>query len=458
MFVGIMHTAMSDLDVETSSGPVRGFLDRAVPNWRGVPYGRIERRFRPAGAARPAGLVDATRWGPISWQVPIYSGMSWQVVYPDAVEHEQCLNLNVWSPGTDGASRPVLVWLHAGGHVYGSGSSPTMDAWVYAARHGVVIVTANYRLGPWGWLYFGDLDPDYADSANVPVLDQILLLEWVRDNIAGFGGDPDNVTIFGVSSGASDVGTLLGAPAARGLFHQAALYSGNAEDPVTRDEAVRRAKAFLAEAGSLAETPSALAAGPNVAVRHIHRKRLQKDGRVHYGPFVDGQVLPAMPVDAVGAGLMGEVPLLVSVTAGEAWMYDIFSPDTVDRMYADWSGPDPDADHEAKVDFLTKILYFEPAERLLAASRKAGGPGWWQVFDYVPTTSPIGNNPLFGGRAVHGVDVPALFIDVDGAEGTDLDRAVGAQEQRALIGLARDGRAHWEPWSPAQPRPHRIGP
>lgn len=448
---------MSDLVVETSSGPVHGLLDRGVPNWRGVPYGRLERRFRPAVPVQPADHVDATRWGSISWQVPIYSGMSWQVVYPEAVEHEECLNLNIWSLGDDGGSRPVLVWLHSGGHVYGSGSSPSMDAWVYAARHDAVIVTANYRLGPWGWLYLGELDSEYGDSANLPVLDQVLLLRWIRDNIAQFGGDPGNVTIFGVSSGASDVGTLLGTPAARGLFHKAALYSGNAETPVTRDAAVRRAERFLTEAGSLADSPATLAAVPNVALRHIHRKQLKNDGRVYYGPFVDGAVLPQMPVDSVADGLM-DVPLLVSVVAAEARMYDAFSPDMVDRMCAARSGPGPDADHDTKVAFLTEKLYFEPAERLLAAMHKVGTQGWWQVFDYVPTNSPIGNNPIFGGRPVHGVDVSALFIDPNGTEGTDVDRAVGAEEQGALMGLARDGRLDWSAWSPTQPTQHRIKP
>jgi para-nitrobenzyl esterase len=449
---------MSELLVETSSGPLQGFLDREVPNWRGVPYGRIENRFRPALPAVPDGCVDATRWGPISWQVPIYAGMSWQVVYPDAVEREDCLNLNLWTPAADGGSRPVLVWLHSGAHVYGSGSSPSMDAWVYAARHDAVIITANFRLGPWGWLYLGDLDPAYADSANLAVLDQILLLQWIRDNVAQFGGDPGNVTIFGVSSGASDVGTLLGAPAARGLFHKAAIYSGNAESTVTAAEAASRAERFMAEAGELAGTPSDLAGAPNVALRHIHRQLLKNDGRVYYGPFVDGEVLPKIPVDSVAEGLMAEVPLLVSCVAAEARMYDAFSPDMVDRMYAARSGPDPDAEHDDKVDFLTEKLYFEPAERLLAAAHKAGGQGWWQIFDYVPTNSPIGNNPIFGGRPVHGVDVPALFIDPEGTEGTGVDRAVGAEEQRALMGLARDGRPDWAPWSPAQPAPHRIKP
>ncbi|MFF4797266.1 carboxylesterase family protein [Streptomyces sp. NPDC001351] len=449
---------MNDLVVETTSGPVRGFLDRDVPNWRGVPYGRIERRFRPAVRAEPGSRVEATRWGPISWQVPIYSGMSWQVVHDDAVEQEDCLNLNIWSPAADGGSRPVLVWLHPGAHVYGSGSSPSMDAWVYAARHDAVIVTANYRLGPWGWLYLGDLDPDFSDSANLPVLDQILLLRWIRENVARFGGDPGNVCVFGVSSGGSDVGTLLGTPAARGLFHKAALYSGNAEALVTGDEVKRRAERFMDAAGSLAGTPSALAAVPNVGIRHIHRKLLKKDGRVHYEPFVDGTVVPRPPLESVGAGLMADVPLLLSVTADEARAYDIFSPDTVDTMYAQHRGPDPDADHDKKVEFLTEKLYYEPAERLLTAAHQAGGPGWWQMYDYSPTVSPIAQNPLFAGKAVHGVDQPTLFIDPQGTEGTEVDRAVGAQQQAALMGLARDGRPGWAPWSPAQPTVHRIEP
>jgi para-nitrobenzyl esterase len=449
---------VSDLLVETSSGPVQGFLDRGVPNWRGVPYGRIERRFRPPAPVVAGGLVDATRWGPIAWQVPMHTGMSWQVVYDGAVEREDCLNLNIWSPAADGGTRPVLVWLHSGGHMYGSGSAPGMDAWVYAARHDAVVVTPNFRLGPWGWLYLGALDPDFRDSANLPVLDQIQMLRWVRDNIARFGGDPGNVTIFGVSSGGSDVGTLLGAPAARGLFHKAAVYSGNAESTSTLDEVAQRTEKFLAVAGDLAASAAELAALPNVALRHTHRKQLRQDGRVSYRPFVDGEVLPKVPLDTVADGALRDVPLLVSVVAAEAGVYDAFGPDMVDRVYAGRSGPDPDADHDAKVDFLTTKEYVEPAERLLTATHKTGGQAWWQVFDYVPSNSPIGNNPIFGGRPVHGVDVPALFIDPEGEEGNEVDRAVGAKEQGALMGLARDGRPDWEPWSPAQPTPHRVAP
>lgn len=448
---------MNDLVVETSSGPVHGFLDRDVPNWRGVPYGRIEHRFRPAVPATPGPPVEATRWGPISWQVPISAGVAWKLVYDDAVEAEDCLSLNIWSPAADGRPRPVLLWLHPGAYVHGSGSTPGVDAWLYAARHDAVCITANYRLGPWGGLYFGDLDPEFGDSANLFVRDQILLLNWIRDNVARFGGDPDNVCLFGGSSGGSDVNTLFGAPAARGLFHKAAIYSGS-YDLATRADAVERAERFLAEAGSLAATPADLATAPNVALRHVHNKLLEKHGRVQYGPFIDGTVVPKPPIDAVRDGLLADVPVLVSVTADEARLYDLFPGDLVDAMYARESGPDPAADHDKKIEFLTQKLYHEPAERLLSATHDAGGRGWWQMFDYLPSTSPVAQHPLVAGKAVHGVDQPALFVDPQGTEGTEVDRAVAAEQQAALMGLARSGQPGWKRWSPTEPTAHRIKP
>ncbi|WP_051898914.1 carboxylesterase family protein [Sciscionella sediminilitoris] len=449
---------MNDLVVETASGQVHGRLDRGVPNWRGIPYGRIEERFRPAVAAPPAARVDATSWGPVSWQVPMYAWMPARFVHPDAVEDEQCLNLNIWSPGADGARRPVLVWLHFGGHVYGSGSVPSTDAWVYAANHDAVIVTANYRLGPWGWLYLGEHDPEYADGANLPVQDQILLLEWIRENIAGFGGDPGNVTIFGSSSGGSDVGTLLGVPAAEGLFHKAAIYSGTAETPVSRAEAVSRAERFLAGAGKLAGSARELAAAANVGLRYVHSKQLEQDGRIAYHPFVDGRVLPREPLAAVAEGRIRDVPLLLSVTAAEAQFYEIIAPDAIERMYEAHAGPEPDADRDTKIEYLSDVMFWQPTERLLSASLAAGGQGWWQVFDYVPSNSPNGHRPEFRGRPMHGADAPTMFADPGDAELTETDRAVGAEEQRALMELARHGRPHWPQWSPQHPAPYRIGP
>jgi para-nitrobenzyl esterase len=157
----------------------------------------------------------------------------------DAVENtsEDCLFLNVFSPGCDEAKRPVMVWIHGGGFSSGSSSIPWYDGSSLALRGDVVVVTVNYRLGALGFLWLGDLDPRYRSSGVNGLLDQASALAWVSANIAGFGGDPDNVTIFGESAGAMSVSTLLTLPAARGLFHRAIAQSGAASNTFTPETA-----------------------------------------------------------------------------------------------------------------------------------------------------------------------------------------------------------------------------
>jgi para-nitrobenzyl esterase len=447
----------SDLIVETSSGRAHGFLDRGVPNWRGVPYGRVEQRFRPPVPAEPAGPINADRWGPVSWQLPIQLGKTWALIPLDIPENEDCLDLNVWSPGPrQEQPRPVLVWLHAGGRVYGSGST-WIDPWHFAARHDAVVVTANYRLGPWGWLYLGGRDAAFKNSANLALLDQVLLLRWVRDNIAGFGGDPANVTLFGMSSGGSDVGTLLGTPAARGLFHAAAIYSGNAEAPVSVEEAAAFTDEFFAAAGPLASTPDDLVRLPNVGLRHIHTKLLERGAPVRYVPVVDGEVLPRPVLDTIGDGLMADVPVLVSVTSDEAGLYAGFGDEMVVRTYDSLVGGDPSVDREEKIRLLSEKGFWEPADRLLRALHGSGASVWAQRFCYAPTNSHFAqNHPHLASRPVHGVDTASLFVDAEGAEGTETDRIVGLREQEALMALAGRGRLDWDRWTPAEPFTHRI--
>jgi para-nitrobenzyl esterase len=444
------------LVVETSAGRLAGFLDRGVPNWRGVPYGRVEARFRPALPARP-GDLEATECGPVCWQLPLGAGASWAVVGPNAVESEDCLSLNIWSPEAGAASpgRPVLVWIHSGAHVAGSGYMPMKDPWVYAARHDMVIVSANYRLGPWGWLYLGEHDPDYRDSANLAVLDQVLLLRWVRDNIAAFGGDPGNVTLFGGSCGASDVATLLGVPAAKGLFHKAALYSGTAENLVEPGEAVDLADRFLRAAGELAGTPAELAKLPNVGLRYVHRAllrdaRTKQNDRIRFDPLIDGEVIPKPPLESAAAGLAAGIPVLASVTSDEALAYYAYGEDTIDKMYAALAGGNPDVDFFEKVEYLSEQIYFKPAERLLSAVQAAGGTGWGQVFNHLPSIAFGANIEAVGGRAFHGSDLPSLFLDPEGPDGNDDDRAVAAVQQGALVGLARNGDPGWECCAPGK--------
>ncbi|MBU3068101.1 carboxylesterase family protein [Nocardia sp. NEAU-G5] len=445
--------------IETTSGRVRGFFDRGVPNWRGIPYGSIPARFQPARPATAASAepIDTTRWGPVSWQVPMeVTPQRWSPLYPEAVQHEECLNLNIWSARPDRAERqPVLVWFHPGRHMVG-GTMRTVDPWAYAGRHDLVVVTANYRLGPWGWLPLAGLDPKFDMSTNLGVRDQLLLLEWVRDNIAGFGGDPGNVTLFGLSTGASDVATLLGIPAAAGLFHQAAVYSGHAELAHRPDDAAELSGRFLTAAGDLVQGPGDLPDATNVALRYIHSQTL-RTGPVRYQAVIDGDLVPAAPLRAI-ADRTATVPVLVSVTSEEAGILEIVQGGTaVDTTYAARFGTGDEPTRREKVARLSAELYVRPAERLLNALHTAGGPCWAQVFDYHPSTSHLAGYPSIARRAVHAADTSALFCDTAGPDGTDADRVVGAREQRALVGLARRGDPGWPAYSPDRPVARWIG-
>lgn len=447
-----------DLVVETSSGRVRGFTDRGVPNWRGVPYGWIAQRFRPPFPAEYTDLVDARDWGPVSWQAPLTAKRDKRPpLYSDAVQSEQCLNLNIWSPAPDGNRRPVLVWFHPGRHMVGGGNMPNFDAWVFPAYHDVVIVTANYRLGPWGWLYLGALDPVFADSSNLAVQDHILLLQWVRKNIAEFGGNPDNVTIFGMSSGGTDVTVLLGIPAARGLFHKAAVYSGTAEHSVALSDAAAFAERFVSTAGTLATSPAGLAKVSNVALRHTHRKALA-NGPVVYSAAVDGRLVDCPFLQSIREGNIVDVPVLLSVTSDEARILDLVSDHAVDDKFRSVVGDPAEIDHDEKIYILTQKLYIEQAEKRLMAIHEGGGNCWAQVFDYHPTTSSLAANPRLAGRAVHAADSTSLFCDLNAPSISATDRAVGTEEMGVLITLARDGKLPWPRYDLDHPVAKWIGP
>src|SRR5207244_5548439 len=166
------------------------------------------------------------------------------------ISEEGCLTLNVWTPAVDDARRPVMVWIHGGAFVNGSGATPWYDGTRFAEHGDVVVVTINYRLGALGFLHLADVGGEqYASSGNVGLLDQVAALTWVRDNIATFGGDPDNVTIFGESAGGMSVGRLLRLPWARGLFHRAIPQSGASSGVLARDAAAKLTDELITELG-----------------------------------------------------------------------------------------------------------------------------------------------------------------------------------------------------------------
>src|SRR5881227_538669 len=229
--------------VETTSGTVRGREKNGIQDFRGIPYAAPpvgELRFRPPQPVEPwNGVRDATAFGPMAMQTQ--GAMETMFGAPPRPMSEDCLTLNVWTPGLDDARRPVMVWIHGGGFLFGTGATPWYDGRSFA-RDDIVLVTINYRLGAFGFLHIDG-------QGNNGILDQVAALEWVRDNIAAFGGDPGNVTAFGESAGAMSVGTLLGLPAAKGLFVKAIPESGAGHSAKTEAEAGAIAGEFLAEIG-----------------------------------------------------------------------------------------------------------------------------------------------------------------------------------------------------------------
>src|SRR5215831_8673990 len=218
-----------DVIVETTTGTLRGTTTNSIHKFVGIPYGGPtsgQQRFRPPTRPQPwTGVRDALQYGNRAPQ-PAEGMATLRAIIGEAQpepDSEDCLVLNVWTPAVgDGGKRPVLFWCHGGGFTAGSGSAPFYHGTHLARRGDVVVVTVNHRLGPLGYCYLGHLAGEaYAASGNAGMLDLVAALEWVRDNIAAFGGDPGNVTIFGESGGGMKVSLLLAMPAAKGLFHRA---------------------------------------------------------------------------------------------------------------------------------------------------------------------------------------------------------------------------------------------
>ena len=243
---------------DTRHGEVRGSVADGVHTFKGIPYAAPPfgaNRLRPPQPVAPwSGVRDALAYGPKPPQPPYPPPVA--VLIPEcAIPGEDCLNLNIWSPDLGSAGQPVMVWIPGGMFEYhGTGASPWYDGSRFA-RDGIVCVTINYRVGAEGFLYLGD------GNANLGLLDQIAALEWVRENIAAFGGDPGNVTIFGESAGAMSVGTLLAMPRAEGLFRRAIAQSGAAHHVISAATA-QRVGQRLAERLGVAATREAIAAVP----------------------------------------------------------------------------------------------------------------------------------------------------------------------------------------------------
>jgi len=284
--------------VETAAGRVEGSESHGIVAFKGIPYGEAPEgslRFQPPRPPKPwKGVRPAQRSGPVAVQpaMPLFRFLNAGA----ARQSEDCLSLNVWTPGIAGARRPVLVWIHGGGFLVGAGSTPVYDGHSLAAGGDIVVVTINYRLGALGYVHLGGLGKaGFEDSSNLGTRDQIAALEWVRDHSGGFGGDPQNVTVCGQSAGAMSVGALLGAPSARHLFRRAIFQSGAGRHVLGREEANRAADRFLEALGNPECSPETLGQLPASKILRaqgiVNRDLMNARDLMVMMPCVDGELI-----------------------------------------------------------------------------------------------------------------------------------------------------------------------
>jgi para-nitrobenzyl esterase len=315
--------------VSTTFGQLRGSQEAGLHVFRGIPFAQPPvgpLRFRAPESPTPwQGVRDATAFAPsaLQAQTPISASLAMEV----AETSEDCLYLNVWTPGTTGR-RPVMVWIHGGAFVIGSGSQDLYNGAHLASRGDAVVVTINYRLGIFGFLHGRTLCGNALEtSGNEGILDQVAALEWVRDEIASFGGDPGNVTVFGESAGSASIATLLGIPQARGLFQKAILESGSANLLAPPTAASVIMQTVLDTAGLTTDTAGRLRDLPAQELLDLQVKATPRNGAgLSYGPVIDGQVVPRSPFEAVADGETRGVSMLIGTTLDEMKLFAFLDP------------------------------------------------------------------------------------------------------------------------------------
>lgn len=463
--------------VETTAGKVRGATVDGISGFKGIPYGASTagpNRFMPAQPVAPwGGVRDALDWAghaPQAFFGARRAEVSALFGTPDKVpQSEDCLTLNVWTPGVGSARRPVMVWYHGGAFSYGSANRPVTDGSNLARRGDVVVVSANHRLNAFGFLYLAALGgEEFTHSGNVGVLDLVATLQWIRDNIANFGGDPGNVTIFGQSGGGGKVSTLLAMPAAKGLFHRGIVMSGAGIRMAEPQASTRLAETILGELGLTAKELDKLQSLPVQQLLAAIEPALKKVGRpphplldrYGFGPVVDGHDLPHHPFDPTATDLSDTVPVMVGGTRDENALFlaaddavwnRTLSADELKQRVSRIVGGDTDA-----VLALYRKMHPEmtPAELLieittdsnfwirsiLLAERKAAkgeAPVYMYSFNW--------RTPVLGGKlmAPHALDVSFVFdtTDFGGMAGhLQQAKAIAAVESATWAAFARAGK------------------
>jgi para-nitrobenzyl esterase len=469
-----MEARMSEMTqrpvVRLKDGAVRGRMESGVASFLGIPYAAppfgANRMCPPQPVEAWTGERDATAYGPTVPKgdyPPQYARLFPEVV----IAGDHCLNLNVWTPDPDAAGLPVLVWIHGGSFMNGSGSVGGYDGAAFA-RDGVVCVTINYRLSAEGFLYVDD------GTANLGLLDQLAALRWVQANIAAFGGDPARVTVAGESAGAMSVTTLLSMPLAEGLFVQAIAQSGAAAHTLTPDEGRMVGRHLAGALGVPAERD---------AIKGVPLHRLIQDasdlvvevqtapdpakwGRLAlsllpFAPTVDGTVLPHAPLSAIAAGQGHDVRLLIGSNRDEARLFLVAAGtiDLIDDAILDTAAsayglsPEGLAVYRANrpaarageilAAVITDWFFGIPALRVAEArASRGGGDTWVYRFDH---PAPDDNHRL---GACHGVEIPFVFDTITREEvhpliGDTPSQAVADRVHRVWVDFISNGEPGW---------------
>lgn len=410
---------------ETTYGKVRGAVNGGIRAFKGIPYGADtsgKNRFMPP--VKPAawtGVRDALEFGPPAPQAAAGA----------IIGNEDCLVLNVFTPSLEAsAKKPVMVWLHGGGFSFGTGSDARLEGSNLARLGDVVVVTINHRLNVFGYTYLGEqFGPDFAASGSLGMLDIVAALQWVRDNIAHFGGDPNVVTIFGQSGGGRKVATLMSMPAAQGLYHRAIIESGAILKLTTREAAIQYTDYLLADLGLKGADIRQLQSVPMLRLMAANEAALKKTdqsapGYTANSPVVDGRTIPSNPWDPKGPAISARIPLVVGWAHTEETLYDRPTPE---KLTLDEAGLKERAQKRLGVD---------PTAVIAAYRKDNPDASPWDLYILIATDHPRGTyarelakrkvlqgaapayvyrfdfeTPEGGGhmRSPHAVEVPFVF-------------------------------------------------
>ena len=428
-------------------------MEGGVHAYRGIRYGRAERFRAPVAEPRATAVVRADRFGPIAPQAGLQ----------DQPQSEDCLFLNIWTPTPDArAKKPVMVYIHGGAYSNGTSTAPLNDGRRLAAAGDVVVVTVNHRLNALGYLYLARLDPRFADSGNAGQLDLILALQWVRDNIAGFGGDPDNVLVFGQSGGGAKIATLMGTPAANGLFHRAITMSGQQVTASGPLNATARTRAYLAKLGD-PSLDTLLLMPVAKLIEGLTATDPVLGGGVYFGPVLDMKWLVRHPFWPDANPQSNRIPMMLGNTHDETRAF--IPPDSPKIVGLTWDNIAERMAPELRIDALPEWVVAEyrahypdwsPRDVLWGATTagrswrgqvieaearaQANAPTWVYQVDFASPTQPE-------RRAPHTMDIALAFGTLD-AVGSFSGTGAGAQAaskavQDAFVTFARTGTASW---------------